>query len=191
MLVFDSVTAHRSVEQGCFDDSRVECKVANALEFLKDSTELYDVIIGDLTDPTTEGPSIHLFEAEYFAQVKMRLRPGGFFSIQAGSVSLVEEPSLHARIHNTLRTVFSCVESFASFIPSYGTPLGFCIATDFTGKDLLDPVPDPSSVLSQQLASSARAMDTRFYRGLFGIPKSVRAAIDEERGIVAAGKHGT
>jgi len=105
MLVFDSVTAHRSVEQGCFDDSRVECKVANALEFLKDSTELYDVIIGDLTDPTTEGPSIHLFEAEYFAQVKMRLRPGGFFSIQAGSVSLVEEPSLHARIHNTLRTV--------------------------------------------------------------------------------------
>lgn len=79
--------------------------VMDAKDYLEQTNDQFDVIIGDLTDPTEDGASYNLFTVEFFELVKRHILPGGFFTVQAGSISLVEEPTLHARIHRTLREV--------------------------------------------------------------------------------------
>mmetsp|Transcript_6560 Transcript_6560/g.17597 ORF Transcript_6560/g.17597 Transcript_6560/m.17597 type:complete len:336 (+) Transcript_6560:88-1095(+) len=170
------------INQGCFDDERVQLHIGDALDFLASEGCCFDVIIGDLTDPVESGPSFRLFSKEFFELVKRRLEPTrGRFVVQAGSISLVEEPHLFARIHRTLRAVFPSVEPFATFVPTYGTPLGMCVASEARA-----PRPGTLSaesvdtLLAQRTPRGMRAFDGRFFHGLFGLPRNVRDAVAAE-----------
>lgn len=115
--------------QGAFDDPRVELRIGDAVAFLRDATEQFDVVISDMTDPVEEGPATFCFTQEYFAAVRARLRPGGVIAVQAGPWSPVEL-SLHARVVRTIGSVFRYAHSYPCNAPVYGRSLGFVAASD-------------------------------------------------------------
>ncbi len=73
-----------NVNQGAFDDPRVEVRHEDALGFLRQDDHLYDLILVDLPDPSTPGLA-RLYTRQFYARVKDRLRQDGLFTTQAGS----------------------------------------------------------------------------------------------------------
>ncbi len=166
------------MHQGAFDDPRTELIIGDALEVLDAHEGSWDVILSDLSDPIEEGPSYRLFTRDYFEKVRRALAPDGVFVVQAGPVAPAEI-RLHARLVRTVRTVFPHVVSYASHVPTYGSPWGFALGTARE----LDLRPDPEEVdriLAERTTGGLRFLDGRTLLGLFQAPKYVREAIASE-----------
>ena len=114
--------------RGAFEDKRTELHHTDAREFLEKSKDKFDVIIIDLPDPIEEGPAYLLFTREFYRMVRDRLTENGLMAVQAGSASLTELLNFTA-VNNTLKSVFPIVAPYASHVPCFGGPWGFCIAS--------------------------------------------------------------
>ncbi|MGB0560868.1 MAG: spermidine synthase [Spirulinaceae cyanobacterium] len=158
-----------------FDDPRLELIIGDALDYVRDCPDTWDLIISDLADPIEAGPAFQLFTQEFFRQLQGRLAPGGYCVIQAGSVALAEI-TLHARLINTLRTVFDQVVSYHCAIPTFAVPWGFALCAQQT----IPTRPDPDAVdrlLAAQTTGELKLIDGETLLGLLQTPKFVRAAI--------------
>jgi len=167
------------MHRGAFDDPRVELVIQDALAYLDDARQTFDVIISDLSDPIEEGPSFKLFTREYFEKARAALAPGGVFVVQAGPVSPVEM-QLHCRLASTLRSVFAHTASLTTFVPTYAAPWSFIIGHDRP----IDTRPDPAETdrrLAEQTTGGLRMLDGVTLLGLYQLPKHLRAAIAAEK----------
>ncbi|MGQ9836969.1 MAG: fused MFS/spermidine synthase [Cyanobacteriota bacterium] len=169
------------MHQGALGDPRVQVVIADALEFLHHTGPVWDVIISDLSDPIESGPAYRLFTQEFFRQIRSKLQPDGAFVVQAGSAGPVEFQH-HTRIIHTLKTVFSAVQSYAIYTPTYAGPLGFALCAH----QPIPSRPDPDlidQILSQELDPSRgtlRFIDGTTLLGLYQVPVHLRRAIAAE-----------
>ncbi|NEP73388.1 MAG: polyamine aminopropyltransferase [Okeania sp. SIO2G4] len=169
-----------------FDDPRLKLVIGDALEFLETSGEIWDVVISDLSDPIEEGPSFQLFTKEYFEKILQVLTPGGFFVVQAGPVSL-GEMKLHTRIVNTMKEVFPYVQSYSSYVPTYGQPWGFVMGS----REMINSRPDPETVnqlLREKTTGGFRMLDGTTLLGMLQVPKHLREAIATETEVYTLAK---
>ena len=161
-----------------FDDPRLQLIIGDALEFLDTSSESWDVVISDLSDPIEEGPSFQLFTKDYFEKILRVLTPGGFFVVQAGPVS-PGEMKLHARIVNTMKAVIPYVQSYNSHVPTYGRPWGFVLGS----RKMIDSRPEPETVdkfLKEKTIGGFRMLDGVTLLGMLQVPLHLREAIATE-----------
>ena len=161
-----------------FDDPRVELIIADALEVLDTTTETWDVIISDLSDPIESGPSFTLFTKEYFAKLKRVLNPRGYLMVQAGPISPPEVQD-HARLVNTLKAVFSNVTSLSAPTPSYGRAWGFALCSE----SAIALQPEPTKIdrlLAEKTSGGYRFLDGISLLGILQPPLYVRQAIATE-----------
>ncbi|GGA08677.1 fused MFS/spermidine synthase [Okeania sp. KiyG1] len=166
------------MHQNSFEDPRVELIIDDAQNFLNSSSETWDVIISDLTDPIESGLSFPLFTQEYFQKIYQHLSPDGVFMIQAGSISPAEM-YLHVPVVKTLQTVFNYVHSVEAYSTSYGTPLGFVIAS----QQEISSTPNPEKVdllLAEKTIGGLKVMDGISLLGMLQIPLNIRQAIATE-----------
>ncbi len=177
--VVDACRLHLpEMHQGAFEDPRLELVIDDAVKLLERADDRFDVIISDLSDPIEEGPSYPLFTKEHFEKAAGVLSDNGVFVVQAGPLSPVEI-KLHARLHNTVKTVFPYLHSYGSHVPTYAAPWGFVMAM---GRPI-DTHPDPASVdqlLAEKTGGGLRMLDGHALVGLFHLPLNVRRAIEEE-----------
>lgn len=166
------------MHQNAFADPRVELIIADATEILDTTTETWDLIISDLSDPIVSGPSFALFTKEYFTKLKQVLNPGGYVMVQAGPIS-PPEVTAHARLVNTLKAVFNNVTSLSAPTPSYGRAWGFALCSD----EEIDLQPQPELVdrlLEEKTTGGYRFLDGRTLLGIMQTPLYVRQAIAAE-----------
>ena len=166
------------MHQNSLQDPRVELLIADALEVLDNTEEKWDIVISDLSDPIEEGPSFQLFTKEYFSKIKSILTPGGYAVIQAGPVAPAEI-TLHARLVNTLKAVFSQVCSYASHVPTYASPWGFALCSDTE----IVTRPDPEVIdklLQEKTKGGFRLIDGITLLGMLQTPTYIRRAIAEQ-----------
>lgn len=178
--VVDACREHLSeMHQGSFDDPRLELVIGDALELLDTTREAWDVVISDLSDPIEHGPSYRLFTREYFHKAKRVVAPGGSFVVQAGSISPVEI-EIHARLHRTVADAFESVATYSAFVPSFGTPWSFIVATD---RELpTRPSPEQTdALLGRHVDGRLRHIDGASAMAAFVLPPHVRRAIADER----------
>jgi spermidine synthase len=71
-----------SVSDGSFEDKRLKIFNEDAFKFLEKYQEFFDIIIDDLTDPV--GPSLSLWEENFFRKILKAIKKDGIVSIQAG-----------------------------------------------------------------------------------------------------------
>ena len=166
------------MHEGAFDDPRCKLVIGDALNVLDSAGAEWDVIISDLSDPIEEGPSYQLFTKEYFEKIQRALSPDGYCVIQAGPVSPVEV-GLHARLCTTLDAVFANVHSYASYVPTYGAPWGFALAS----ANAINSAPDPIAVdnlLSKSTTGGFKMLDGKSFLGCLQTLLHVREAIAQE-----------
>eukprot|EP00190_Bangiopsis_sp_CCMP1999_P004790 CAMPEP_0198731168 /NCGR_PEP_ID=MMETSP1475-20131203/28473_1 /TAXON_ID= ORGANISM="Unidentified sp., Strain CCMP1999" /NCGR_SAMPLE_ID=MMETSP1475 /ASSEMBLY_ACC=CAM_ASM_001111 /LENGTH=305 /DNA_ID=CAMNT_0044494095 /DNA_START=65 /DNA_END=982 /DNA_ORIENTATION=- len=180
--VVDGCKRHLSrISQGALDDERCNLLVMDALKYMEDPEDKFDVIIGDLTDPEESGPSRSLFTVEFYEMVKRCLTPEGVYVTQSGTASL-DEDIIFSRVTNTLKAAFKNVLSFQSFIPTYYTPLGFNVASDHA-LDLQDRAKRIDDILEEGMQGgqeALRALDGVTFSAFFALPKQTRERMAQE-----------
>src|SRR4029434_6797627 len=125
----DFVKEHMQTwHQGAFEDPRTELVIDDARAYLQRTEEALGAIIVDVTDPVAGGPSYLLFTEEFYRLAGARLRSGGLVSVQAESTA---RPLIagHAAVVRTLGRVFPIVSALSAFVPAFGEPWGFAVAS--------------------------------------------------------------
>jgi spermidine synthase len=104
------------VHRGSFDDPRLTLKIEDGFAYIKNSTQMYDLIVLDLTDPG--GPSTPLYTSEFYRACAARLGENGIMTMHVGS-PLIHQVQIHD-ITMRLREAFKNVVPYLTSIPLYG-----------------------------------------------------------------------
>lgn len=86
-----------------FEDPRVETHHDDAMNYLRETDETYDVIISDLPDPNNESLA-KLYTVSFYRLVRAHLRPGGVFVAQSTSPFFARKAFWS--IHRTIEEAF-------------------------------------------------------------------------------------
>ena len=163
------------MHQNAFDDPRVELIIDDAQNFLAQTSVQWDAVISDLTDPIEEGPAYPLFTQEHYNQVKNILSPEGILIVQSGSI-IPADLDVHARLSNTIQSVFPYVRSCMGHAPSYGLQLSYILASEQNFSGYPDPT-ETNRILAEQTHGGFRYMDGDALIGMMQTPKHIRDAI--------------
>ena len=171
-----------SLSNGALEDKRVELIYMDAMKYVAETREKFDVMIIDLTEPLEEGPAYLLFTKEFYRDLSKKMKKGGIMSLQAGATSVMI-PSTFLAVVNTLQAVFSMVAPYQAEIPSFGGPWGFAVASQ-----TLDPRELSSKEvdrrLSSRVSSTLKFYDGPAHPGIFSLPKYLRQQIAEEKRVI-------
>ena len=115
------------VNESALLNPKVKLVEDDAMNFLKEDNNLYDLILVDLPDPSNESVA-RLYSTSFFRLAKNRMTPNGIYATQASS-------PFHTRnsfwcIYETLKASdFKNVYPYHTYVPSFGE-WGYIMATD-------------------------------------------------------------
>jgi spermidine synthase len=170
------------LSRGAFGDSRTELHHIDARQYLEKSQETFDIIIIDLPDPIEKGPAYLLYTREFYRIVLDRLTENGLIAVQAGSASPTELLNLTA-VNNTLKSVFPIVVQYTAYIPCFGGPWGFCLASRQHDPSKLSPEELDGRITARSLGS-LRFYDGVTHRNMFSLPGYIREALVKQKRII-------
>ena len=185
---------------GCLDDARLQVHYDDAKAWLERSEGKFDVIIMDIADPIEAGPGIALYTKEFYDYAITKLNPGGVLVTQSGPGSVLNSTECFAAIHKTLATSFKHVLPYTVDIPSFGSNWAFNMAFNDDAKlaqraaaaGMADAVAEfnltqPAAELTaafDAINGEMQFMDSTTYRGVMGVPLTVRKALAAEDRII-------
>jgi len=161
------------ISAGAFEDPRSSIVIGDGTRFVAETSELYDVILVDSTDPI--GPAKALFSPGFYRDCKRSLAEGGLLVTQAG-IPFVQGDEFRQSMDH-LRGVFTDATAYLATTPTYvGGPMAFGWASD--DKDLRQL---PFEQLQTRVDSAGFA--TRYYTAqvhaaAFALPGYVRDMIE-------------
>ncbi len=168
--------------QGAFDDPRVELKFMDARKYLEETEDVYDIIIIDISEPVEEGPAYLLYTREFYNIVMKRLTKEGIISLQAGTTSLTALLNFSA-VYQTLKSVFPVVASYEAWIPSFGLPWGFSLASKQHDPQKLSSQ-EIDGRIKERITGELRYYDSVVHQGQFLLPKHVRISMEKEERLI-------
>jgi len=144
-------------------DPRVSVINADAWNWLESAGDLFDIIIIDLPDPSSEDTA-RLYTVAFYHRIARRLAVGGSLMTQATSPWFA--PKAYWSIGATLEEVFTHVRPAHVYVPSFG-PWGFFVAA---GHQLERP---------QHEIYTGRYINNRELATLFALPEDFSRAVYE------------
>lgn len=158
--------------QGAFDDARLNLVIDDGMRFVATTTEKFDVIISDSTDPI--GPGEVLFSENFYQACHRCLNEGGVLVTQNGTPFMQLDT-----VRNTagrMNGLFADWHFYQAAVPTYiGGSMTFAWGTTNPALRQVDV-----ATLAQRFAASG--VQTRYYnpaihRGAFALPQYVLQAI--------------
>ena len=167
-----SLKHYPEIAGGAFDDERAEIVIADGLKYVAETTERFDAIIVDSSEPI--GPSAVLHTREFFTDCRRALKGGGVLVTQNGLPFLF--PEHLAETSAIFASLFKATSPYLCTQPCYfGGPFALNWASD--DADLLQ-VPEPT--LARRMGRreiTARYYTPAVHRAAFALPEYVQAAI--------------
>jgi len=114
-LVIEACKEHLPTFACELDNPKCEILVEDAIEYIKDKVDMFDIVLIDSTDPM--GPGEGLFTEEFYTNVKRSLKKGGIVAAQSESPFVNKEEI--KKMYNLLKKVFPICSTFTSNIPTY------------------------------------------------------------------------
>lgn len=151
------------------DNPKVEIKVEDAIEFIKDKENEYDIILIDSTDPM--GPGEGLFTEEFYSNVRKALRKGGILCAQ--SESPVAQSSAIEKMYKLLKKVFPVCSTFTSPIPTY--PGGYW-AWAFCSVDV-EPLSYYADDREEEITKSCKIYNKDYHNARFALPNYLKKLV--------------
>ena len=157
-----------SLSQGAFENKKVKLHIADAAEFVQTTSDKFDVIITDSTDPM--GPGESLFTESFYSDCKKCLKPEGIMVTQSGVPFM--QPQGIKNMQTMLRTFFECVDFYLMPVPTYigGTMvIGFACDTPEYAQQSLQMLNEKSSYLNEK----TRYYTPTIHQASFALPSFI------------------
>ena len=155
---------------GAFDDPRADVRYQDAEQFLRETDELFDVIVFDIIDPAEDGPACHLFADPFLKLMRQHLAPGGVLAMQYGPV-FNEHVTGAARLLQRLESLFSHLLPGSIYVPSFHGSWGILLSAEH-------PLPMREELLEERLRErlgvELKSLDAPGIMALFTAPKQLR-----------------
>ena len=171
-----------SWSNGAYEDRRLQLHIGDGRKFLEQTEETFDVIMVDLNDPTEDSPAIYLFTREFYQLVYHRLGKEGIACFQ-GTDLQPNKLRLHARIYNTISSVFPRVISYPYMLPSFHCLHSFILACK--GKE---PRFSDLGERLQKQRFKLEYLTPPFLQALFHMPAYVVQAYSQNQEIITDAK---
>lgn len=147
-------------------DPRVEIRVEDAIEFIKDKKDEYDIILVDSTDPI--GPGEGLFTDEFYTNVKNSLKKGGIMVAQSESPFAQKEAV--QKMYKLLKRVFPVCATYTSNIPTY--PGGYW-AWAFCSVDV-EPLSYFAEDRYEDIVKTCKIYNREYHNARFALPNYLK-----------------
>ncbi|HEX5599525.1 MAG TPA: polyamine aminopropyltransferase [Hyphomicrobiaceae bacterium] len=179
-----SLKYYPQVSNGAFDNPRADIVIGDGLKYVAETTEKFDAIIVDSSEPI--GPSAVLHTEEFFANCKRALKSGGIVVTQNGLPFLCADA--FASTTRILSSLFKCCAPYLCHQPCY---FGGEFAINW-GSDEPAHLEIPAAKLARR--QKARKIETRywtpdFHVAAFALPAYAQKTVNEAKA-AAAGRGG-
>ena len=172
--VIDIARAHLGqIHMGALDDPRLEIRIGDGFDYVKNTAEKFDLIVLDLTDPDT--PAFHLYSEQFFRMCRERLNPGGMLTLHLGTP--VYAPETVRKNAVNLRKVFKQVHPLALYIPLYGSLWCLGVASDSANPRLMS-AEAIAARLRERRVGGLKYYNAEVHGALFALPTFVKALTD-------------
>jgi len=161
------------ISGGAYSDQRAELKIDDGARFLAETSERFDVILVDSTDPV--GPAAALISPEFLQHARHALAPGGLMAMQSGSP--VSQPREFLATVRAFKNTFRIVKPYLGYVPIYPAMLWSWVI----GSEEVDPTSyDDVSVRNrlEQLRESLRIYSPAVHRAAFALPRYVQSLLE-------------
>lgn len=159
---------------GAYDDDRLELVIADGIDFVRDCTSEFDVVIVDSTDPI--GPGEALFTDDFYGHAKRSLAEGGVLVTQNGVPFF--QPDELKTTHHRLRNQFVDAYFYCAPIPTYyGGFMSFGWASDNAQLRLVSLDAIESRFVAAEL--KCRYYNPAIHRASFALPQYMLDMLDE------------
>ena len=165
--------------RGAFDDPRLELHYSDAIRYLEETHDRFDLAIIDVPDPLEEGPAYRLYTQEFYFLLRDRLKPRGLMVTQAGPTGLAFYQQCFSAVAKTIGSVFPNVYACEAFVPSFGSTWGFVIGSLGPDPTSLSPQ-DVDRRIAERESDQLRFYDGVTHLGMFSVPKYLRTAMAAE-----------
>jgi spermidine synthase len=159
---------------GSYNDPRLNLVIADGMDFVRECSELFDVIISDSTDPI--GPGEILFTGNFYAAAKRCLNEGGIMTTQNG-VPFFQPDELRTT-RQRMTPHFADMGFYCAPVPTYyGGFMAFAWGTDTPALRSIDP-----HILQARFSDSG--IRTRYYNpaihsAAFALPQYIIDALNK------------
>ena len=148
------------------DNPKCEILVEDAIEYIKDKENMFDVVLIDSTDPM--GPGEGLFTEEFYTNVKRSLKKGGIVAAQSESPFVNKEEI--KKMYNLLKKVFPICATFTSNIPTY--PGGYW-AWAFCSEEV-KPLSFYAEDRAEKITKSCKIYNKDYHNARFALPNYLK-----------------
>lgn len=152
------------------DHPKSELQIGDALEYIQDKRNTFDVILSDSTDPI--GPAVGLFEQPFYRDVYHALTDKGIFVAQ--SESPFWDADIVKKIVKNLSPVFPVIRFYLAFIPTYPSGMWSFV---FASKGL-DPLKDMRTDATAKFQNELKYYSPKIHRAAFTLPPFVKKLIN-------------
>jgi spermidine synthase len=171
-----------SISGGAYSDARAELLVQDGARFVAETSERFDVILVDSTDPV--GPAAALISDEFLRNARAALAPGGLLAMQSGSpVAQAREWMATVR---AVRGVFPIARPYLGYVPIYpGMVWSWVI-----GSDEIDPTSIDEVSLNARLdpmRSELRVYSPAMHRSAFALMPYMHAMLQLDKPVGEVG----
>ena len=171
-----------SWNNGAYEDPRLHLHIGDGRKFLEHTEETFDVIMVDINDPTEDSPAVYLFTREFYQLVYRRLGKEGIGCFQ-GTDLQPNKLKLHARIYNTISSVFPRVVSYPYMLPSF-----HCIHSFILACKGMEPMFSDLGERLQKQRFKLEYLTPPFLQTLFHMPAYVEEAYGQNQQIITDAK---
>lgn len=147
------------INKSSLSDPRVTIRNEDAMMFMKDTSETYDIVIADFVDPANERAA-KLYSKEFYQFIAAHLSKSGAFITQASSSYFT--PNAFATVAATVQAGLpnSRITSLSVNVPSFGE-WGFVLSTPTASQQFHEtPLPSQVSFISLERFAAAKADGT-------------------------------
>jgi spermidine synthase len=160
------------ISRGAYSDIRAELKIADGAQFLAETSERFDVILVDSTDPV--GPAAALISDEFLKHAQRALAPGGVLAMQSGSP--VSQPREWFATVRAFKRTFPIVKPYLGYVLIYPAMLwSWVIGSNEIVPASIDEV--STRVRLDALRSELRIYNPGMHRAAFALPTFVQTLL--------------
>lgn len=165
-MVIDACKKYLPTIAGKLDDPRVEVLVEDAIEYIKDKENEFDIVLIDSTDPM--GPGEGLFTEEFYTNVRRSLKKGGIVAAQSESPVVNKEEI--KKMYTLLKKVFPITSTFTSPIPTY--PGGYW-AWAFCSEEV-EPLSYIAEERCEEITKTCKIYNKEYHQARFALPNFLK-----------------
>lgn len=165
-MVIDACKKYLPTIAGELDNPKVEVLVQDAIEYIKNKENEFDIVLIDSTDPM--GPGEGLFTEEFYTNVKKSLKKGGIVTAQSESPVVNKEEI--KKMYTLLKKVFPITSTFTSPIPTY--PGGYW-AWAFCSEEV-QPLSYIDEKRCEEVTKTCKIYNKEYHQARFALPSFLK-----------------